>query len=79
MKDMEPDPVFLTDPNKDPDPVEWPKYNKWRGIRIRMPDENVSFLAASVTFKHCFRGDPDPIDVGNSVLGSGSGQPGSDR
>ena len=70
---------FLKDPIKDPDPVGWPKAENKEDPDPIVPHENVSFLDAIFTFKHCFTEDPDPIEVGNSVQGSGSGQPGSDR
>jgi len=62
-------------PIKDPDQVGWPIDENEEDPDPIVPRENVSFIAASITFKQCFTEDPDPIDVGNSVQGSGSGQP----
>ena len=59
--------VFLKDPIKDPDPVGWPTAESKEDPDPIVPHENVSFLAAIVTFKCCFMKDPDPIDVGNSI------------
>ena len=71
----------MKDPIKDPDPVGWPKAENKEDPDPIVPHENVLFLDAIFTFKHCFTEDPDPdpIEVGTSVQGSGSGQPGSDR
>jgi len=51
------------------DLVGWPKDdNKENPDRDPIvPDENVSFVAAIITFKHCFMEDPDPDPIKNRL------------